>query len=544
MKSNPALSKISTEYAENFHILIHFSRETYQFWNSLLDGLYDDFLSSEKIILLFNAFCEKVNRLDKTVHLSFPGATTFTKKDSPFIGQLIDQIKKEVNILPEQHELYSAHKIFKAFPHIQCIAYIDSIFPLWDFHIFKELLSIHLKYGADYSFAENLPHGIVPTIIDQSLIEAFSIQDENILDDPNGMVFPLRDHLEKNINKFHVEIHYEEPDMRMLRLDMGLQNLRSVVKTYSIFGKTNDIYSPYKELKSILKRNSTILRTLPSYIELELISDCEYACIFCPRQYTKIDPAIFSDECFHKVKEYLNHSFGDSSVCFGGMGEPTQHPKIYEYCTQLLNLDKLKNLVIETNFYYLEKIYDLVEHPQYNKIRWILNLNSLKDYGKMHGVDDSFLGKIEKNLDTLIERIQTKDPKYLKNIYLQMLKINENESEIDSIYEFTQKKSISFLLQKYNSYIGMMPERRVSDMTPLERSACWHLRRDIFIRADGKVSFCKQDIQNQKIHGDLNLASIQDIWEKGKDDWVQHYNQKYNQSPNCIQCDEYFTFNL
>ena len=73
-----------------------------------------------------------------------------------------------------------------------------------------------------------------------------------------------------------------------------------------------------------------------------------------------------------------------------------------------------------------------------------------------------------------------------------MLKIEENEDELDNIFKLTDDMKVEFLLQKYNSYNKTLPEKRVSDMTPLERSFCWHLRRDMFIRANGDVSFCNR----------------------------------------------------
>ena len=81
-------------------------------------------------------------------------------------------------------------------------------------------------------------------------------------------------------------------------------------------------------------------------------------------------------------------------------------------------------------------------------------------------------------------------------------------------------------------------------MTPLERSFCWHLRRDIFIRANGDVSFCKQDIKKERVLGNMETSSLSKIWLQQKENWLDNFYKKYPQNPNCKVCDEYFTFNL
>ena len=47
----------------------------------------------------------------------------------------------------------------------------------------------------------------------------------------------------------------------------------------------------------------------------------------------------------------------------------------------------------------------------------------------------------------------------------------DNEKDIDELYELADTMGIQYLLQKYNSFSGQLPERRVSDMTPLKRSS-------------------------------------------------------------------------
>ena len=116
----------------------------------------------------------------------------------------------------------------------------------------------------------------------------------------------------------------------------------------------------------------------------------------------------------------------------------------------------------------------------------------------------------------------------------------------DSLYALAEELGASFLFQKYNRYAGLMPERRVSDMTPLERYACWHLRRDLFIRANGDVAYCKQTVDQSKNSARGNLAKdkLGDIWNAQRADFVANFHEKYPSHLPCATCDEYFTFNF
>jgi radical SAM protein with 4Fe4S-binding SPASM domain len=82
-------------------------------------------------------------------------------------------------------------------------------------------------------------------------------------------------------------------------------------------------------------------------------------------------------------------------------------------------------------------------------------------------------------------------------------------------------------------------------MTPLERYACWHLRRDLFIRANGDVAFCKQTVDQRKnsARGNLDKDALAEIWQNQRADFVANFRGQYPTYLPCATCDEYFTFN-
>ncbi len=150
---------------------------------------------------------------------------------------------------------------------------------------------------------------------------------------------------------------------------------------------------------------------------------------------------------------------------------------------------------------------------------------------------------------------------------IQLLKIRQTENFIDAFFKKWQEKGFSVLLQKQNTYLGQVPDYRFSDLSPLTRFPCWHLKRDLVIWSDGSVPFCKQDIFGNKLLGQLteNNPNQPDnekfaaIWQKGAPFAVQQAKmetkietkleakiepkQDLQDFPDCASCDEWYTFN-
>ena len=85
-------------------------------------------------------------------------------------------------------------------------------------------------------------------------------------------------------------------------------------------------------------------------------------------------------------------------------------------------------------------------------------------------------------------------------------------------------------------------DRSVTDLSPLKRMPCWHLKRDVNILIDGRVIMCREDLQAQTVWGNLLREPLDEIWSKGQVLYDRHLNQDYPDI--CRKCDEYYTFNF
>ncbi len=406
--------------------------------------------------------------------------------------------------------------------------------PLLDSNLTTEIVGRHDTFLAQYSYSENLPPGIVPRILSREFVRSLP-------PDYKGLT---QDFLAKNINHYDTEIFYSSPDLRQWRLDFSVKDLRSKRLVTSFLDHKKDW--KYTEILPHLLSNSQIFRSAPSYYEIEVYRGCEYECVFCPRQNLNAadDGKVMEWELLDSILSQAENDFGVGySVCFGGLGEPTLHPKIGDLVKRAVQSPRLKELFIESALYSdlesLKKgILDSKEEDR-KKISLIVNLTTRdrQVYTKLYGKDR--LEKVLLNLEE-ISRILPKS-----SIHLQFLKIAEIDSELDSWYEETQKSGYEIILQKYNSYADKLTQRRASDLTPLGREFCWHLSRDLYVNADGTVSICKQTpASSSHSLGNLKTETLASIWKKGNPHFANSANGEHEKIPSpCLTCDEWYTFN-
>jgi lysyl-tRNA synthetase class II len=200
----------------------------------------------------------------------------------------------------------------------------------------------------------------------------------------------------------------------------------------------------------------------------------------------------------------------------------------------------LKELIIETALYknITEEIKSLAGiGNNFQKLSLIVNLTTLNEskYKSIYQNKTSVKSILDQ-IALLTETI----PK--SNLHVQMIKMKEVEEEIESYFTHFEKLGINVILQKYNTFAGLMPEKRVSDLTPIKRDFCWHLARDLYINSDANVSICRQDPDDHI--GNLKDDTIFTIWEKGMQSFSESIKGNHSKTnAPCLSCDEWYTFN-
>ena len=231
---------------------------------------------------------------------------------------------------------------------------------------------------------------------------------------------------------------------------------------------------------------------------------------------------------------------GDVSVARGGQGEPLLHPGFRDAVESLSELPQVTRVFVETFGMDLTEdvLIDLAALPMAAKISIIVRLNTLQQdrYRKMYGVD--------RLADVLaaLERLAAKD--YPFERFVEVQRLRDNEDELDAFFERFDKGPVGIILQKFNSYARRLNERRASDLTPMMRDFCWHLARDLYLIADGRVPICKQDPFGEQPTLDFRALSVSEIFAQTLPHHAASVRGEHERIPMpCMQCDEWYTFN-
>lgn len=403
--------------------------------------------------------------------------------------------------------------------------------PFMDASIVREMLKVHQHYLAEYTYSENLPAGITAEILSRKLLESVPSKSETKAS--------LGEIIRSNINRFDVELYYHEPDLRDKRISFRSGNPRDRKIMENIVASKGRTPA-YAELKEIIHDHPETLYIGPSFVEVELSGHCDLDCLFCYRTALKKRRGDMDDSLFSKLLSDLGEFNLPYAICLGGSGEPAMHPRFYRIMESALAQKNCSNLIIETNGIHLDgNFINFAQNANDRKIKIIVNLNGVDagSYRTIHRGD--YFDSVTQNVLALREAFPDKE-----RLYVQVMKINETEPFLDRYYDFWEQHGVPVILQKQNTYLGRVPDRRYSDLSPLDRGPCWHLQRDVFILSDGRVAYCKQDIDGDFCHGNIGERSLIDICNSALPAFTRDYHGDFPPQPDCGACDEWYTFNL
>ena len=500
--------------------------------------------------------CCNVDSFFDSVQTTLPKIPIYSNRIPPQLPQNIQKIitEDESKLNTAKQSVEIAKKIFTDLAKSQTLEEADSIaffygwYPFLDLDLLKELYGSHSQYLAHLSYGENIPLGFVPDLLSWEFIQIFP---ENLQSD-----LSLRQFVFNNIDSYDLEILYRTPDLRQYRLDFSGTTSRSLYMIKQI--KEKEASFCYKDLEDMLYQSPEFFRPFPSYIEIELSNSSLVSPTFLPKS-TKDSKQHLNFTIIEKLYKEIKSApiQKDISIALGGLGDPLEHPQFLEILELLLSLENVKNIYLETFAVVLtgdlfkilanipqspEKLVTIIRLSTLQKERYqALYQSSVSTFENlMQNVQD-----IEESIDAFQKKLSSQNNHY--SVYIEMLRLKENEDEIEDYFSFMGKyKYIKPLLQKFNNYIDLLENKKAVDLSPLHRSFCWHLARDFYITADGFVPICKQDpfaIQKEHVH-DFSKQSIEEIWSANMQYYTASMQGKHELIPMpCLKCDEWYCFN-
>lgn len=495
--------------------------------------------SSKDAVARKNAFLQTVERCRQLPDLASMMVLTDLPEErltswwKPEWGQILSRpawtTEELLRVLGEQGASYE---------HI-FIVWADS--PLLDIGLSKKMYAGHLRYFADYTFADGYPLGLSPGILKPAALSQLGeLARRHEVAVGRDYIFEV---LQKDINAFDLETEVAPRDQRLLRVSLSADTRRNFLLLERII-EAGGYDAP--SVQEVLDTRPELLRTLPAYYNVQIAAGCPQACSYCP--YPKIGGDILnrreemSPEQWSGLLDQAVAFSGDAVIGISAWGEPSLHSRIAEMVKGVLEREGL-SLVIETSGvgWSVPVLEEIAAHPaavgrdSSEKLTWIVSLDADERdlYEELRGLQPE---EARATVDMLREL-------FPGQVYVQAVRMKSNEDQLDGFFRHWEKEeNVEVIIQKYDSFCAVLPDRKVTDLTPIERFPCWHLKRDIFILLDGSVPMCREDLKNEYLLGNVFEEGIEDIWNRGDQYYQRHLDGRY--PPLCEKCDEFYTYNF
>ena len=436
--------------------------------------------------------------------------------------------------------------------------------PFLDPALAGRLAERHLRYAAEYSYADGWPYGLAPELLSPGTA---AILAKIMGDDDGGPVGrdALFSVIQKDINAFDIETEISPVDLRCHRLSLRADSRRNLLLLKRMTDCNTGEIPDTAAVERIVAEKREILRTLPAFYPVQVYGGCPQSCAWCPwpqaaggavterRDYMEAKD-------FESLLEKITAFSGDAVIDLSLWGELSLHPQKMSLIESVLRKSELA-LIIETSGigwkndeleYSAELAKAALERTAASVSRknplpplsWIVSLDAVDParYKEIRGAGFAEANDCAKKLLSLFPR----------DAYAQAVRTAGAENDIERFYRTWKEAAASkeagiaanVIIQKYDDFCGALPKKQASDLSPVQRQPCWHLMRDMPVLIDGTVPACREQIapNGNVVLGNALTESLDSIWERGQRLYIEQTDAQYNAL--CAGCDEYYTYNF
>ncbi|MDR2618583.1 MAG: spiro-SPASM protein [Treponema sp.] len=427
--------------------------------------------------------------------------------------------------------------------------------PLLDPGLASALAERHLRYAAEYSYADGWPYGFAPELLAPGTAGVLF----KILGDDNGPVERdcLFSVIQKDINAFDIETEISPVDLRLRRLSFTADSRRNF---FLLRGFMAAGLKAASEAADYIEKRPELQRTLPAYFNIQVSAPCPQACSLCPWPRFGGDVPVterrgFMDKGkFSELLDRIAAFTGDAVIGLSLWGELSLHPDKLDLIRAVLSRPSLA-LVIETSgIGWKQEDLELLAAEAASAparkspvlkgpLSWIVSLDAFDAgrYKEARGPGFTEAVDCARRLIGL----------FPGSAYVQAVRVKGFEDDIEQFYRSWKeavpaKGQSHIIIQKYDDFCGALPRLQASDLSPVKRQPCWHLLRDMVILLDGSVPFCREDLGSLQakgpFRGNVFTSSLEEIWKAGESLCLEQLRGNY---PGiCAVCDEYYTYNF
>lgn len=452
------------------------------------------------------------------------------------------------------------------------IVYSSADRPFLDLDLTRHIISDHLKYLAEYTFADGYPAGFAPEVLDcgtANILLALASKKEKYSScavDRDSIYNVIKE----DINSFEIEAVIAPVDYRMLRLDFSCSSKAKTLACQSLYKtavKDNASFDA-KSLSDVALASPEVQQTVPAFYNVQIAENLSTRTIynpypeafksrkgFYPDKKENADVKNMSLDSFRQLIDGIAAFSETAVVSLSGLSEPLTVPNFLDYLSYALSKPGI-SVFVETDGTLLtaplaQKASKIVEDSpnrtgDWPAVIWVVQLDAVSEekYNSIHTNAFTNANGI-RSFDCAKNALVTLQKYFPGDVYPQFVRMKDNEDELEKFYRFYHDSDSpskgKLIIQKYDSFCALLPDLKVADLTPVERNPCWHIKRDMTILPDGNVPLCREYVFENVI-GNVFAEGIPAVWKKTKDLVQSHINKQYPEKCGC--CDEYYTFNF
>jgi len=454
----------------------------------------------------------------------------------------------------EQRETWTKRSVLEKISEMQtgfdCVYFAFADCPFLDPALAGAIADRHLRYSAEYSYADGWPCGLAPEILSPGtagILTKILTDDEPVERD---MLFSV---IQKDINAFDIETEISSVDLRCHRISFCADSKRNLLLLNNFISINNKIPSA-SDIERIIEKQPEILRTLPNFYPVQVFGGCPQKCSICP--YPSVTDVQGRKDFidighFTELLEKIAAFSGDAVIDLSLWGELSLHPQKMELIEAVVSRNCLA-LIIETSGLgwtttEIERCLELSINYEKRKnplapLSWIISLDTADSqyYKELRGSGFTEAVDFAKKLLSL----------FPKDCYVQAVRLKGSEDDTEKFYRYWKDAAPSernIIIQKYDDFCGAMEKKQASDISPIIRQPCWHIMRDMPVLIDGTVPLCREDLivlndEKKIILGNVFTDSLESIWQNGMSYYTEHCKKNYQKL--CAECDEYYTYNF
>jgi spiro-SPASM protein len=485
---------------------------------SLRDPAFRSLLGGESAFARALAYARRLPDVDRVVLLLSRPLPSF---DHGLVAEVVRESWTVQTLLDE---------LVSAAGGTQDVFYFHADTPFLDDAVTARMYELHRRYAADYTFADGYPAGLTPEILTPETARRLRGMAGDGVPDRETLFTVIR----KDINAFDIETEISAEDQRLLRVTLAADTERNFLLLKRVVEHGG---RDAPGICAVLRDTPRILRTLPAFFPVQVVERCPHACSYCP--YPVFGGAIQDKSgampvaAFADLARRIAEFAGDAVIDVSLWGEPGLHPQMAELAAAALALPGIE-LVIETSGVgwspgVLRAMRDRLQRAP----TWIVSLDAASEemYGRLRGTGFAEANRAAEELLTL----------FPATTWVQAVRMKENEEDLDVFYRKWKERTPNVIVQKYDSFAGLLPDRAVADLSPLKRFPCWHLKRDLAILIDGTVPLCREDVKAETRLGNAFSEDLAVIWDRAREIYEAHTFQRF--PALCARCDEYYTYN-